>query len=106
MKMLMIVSSDSMVRELEELLHANGITAYSVIHKVEGRGETGIVGTFHYNVYTGSTHFNLMILAVLASEQSDQAVNALKEFSDARKKIPKAEPLALKLFAFPCEELL
>src|SRR5262249_32091695 len=55
MKMLMIVARDSTVKELEELLHANGITAYSVIHKVEGRGQTGIVGTFHYNVYTGST---------------------------------------------------
>jgi hypothetical protein len=47
-----------------------------------------------------------MILAVLASEQMDRAVNALKGFHDARKTIPKAEPLALKLFAFPCEELL
>ena len=106
MKMLMIVARDSMARELEELLHANGITAYSVIHKVEGRGQTGIVGTFHYNVYTGSTHFNLMILAVLTSEQLDRAVNALTAFNDARKQIPKSEPLALKLFGFPCEELL
>lgn len=106
MKMLMIVARDSMVKELEELLHANGITAYSVIHKVEGRGKTGIAGTFHYNVYTGSTRFNLMILTVLASEQVDGAVKALKAFHEARKKNPKAEPLALKLFAVPCEELL
>lgn len=106
MKMLMIVARDSMMRELEELLHANGITAYSIIHKLEGRGQTGIVGTFHYNVYTGSTHFNLMILAVVASEQVERAVEALKAFHDAHKKIPNAEPLTLKLFAFPCEELL
>ena len=106
MKMLMIVARDSMVKELEDLLHANGINAYSVIHKVEGRGQTGTVGTFHYNVYTGSTHFNLMILTVLASEQVDRAVNALKAFHDTRKKNPHAEPLALKLFAFPCEELI
>ena len=106
MTMLMIVARDSTVNELEELLHANGITAYSVIHKVEGRGQTGVVGTFHYNIYTGSTHFNLMILAVLTSEQVERAVNALKAYHEARKTIPKAEPLALKLFAFPCEELL
>ena len=106
MKMLMIVARDSMVKELEELLHVNGITAYSVIHKVEGRGQTGIVGSFHYNVYTGSTHFNLMILAVLTSEQVERAVTALTAFHDARKKIPNAEPLALKLFTFPCEEIL
>ena len=106
MTMLMIVARDSTVNELEELLHANGITAYSVIHKVEGRGQTGVVGTFHYNIYTGSTHFNLMILAVLTSEQVERAVNALKAYHEAQKNIPKAEPLALKLFAVPCEELL
>jgi len=106
MKMLMIVARDSMVKELEELLHANGITAYSVIHKVEGRGQTGIAGTFHYNVYTGSTHFNLMILAVLQSDQVEKAVGALKAFHTARKKLAKEEPIPLKLFAFPCEELL
>ena len=78
MKMLMIVARDSMVKELEELLHANGITAYSVIHKVEGRGQTGIAGTFHYNVYTGSTHFNLMILAVLAVRWRGPALTAVR----------------------------
>src|SRR5262249_233622 len=106
MKMLMIVARDSTVKELEELLHANGITAYSVIHKVEGRGQTGIAGPFHYNIYTGSTHFNLMILAVVASEQMERAVTALKAFHDARKNNPKPEPLPLKIFAFPCEEIL
>ena len=31
MKMLMIVARDSMVKELEELLHANGITAATAV---------------------------------------------------------------------------
>ena len=106
MKTLMIVARDSMMSELEELLHKNGINAYSVINKVEGKGKTGTVGAFHHSVYTGSTHFNLMIIAVVQPDQVDRAVSALKAFHAARKKIPQGEPTPLKLFAFPCEELL
>ena len=106
MKTLMIVARDSMVTELEELLQKNGINAYSIITKVEGKGKTGTVGTFHHSVYTGSTHFNLMILAVVSHDQVDKAVGALKAFHAARKKVAQGEPLPLKVFAFPCEELL
>jgi len=48
MKTLMIVARDSMLTELEDLLHKNGINAYSVINKVEGSGKTGKVGAFHH----------------------------------------------------------
>ena len=106
MKTLMIVARDSMVSELEELLQKNGINGYSIITKVEGKGKTGTVGTFHHSVYTGSTHFNLMILAVVSSDQVDRAVGALKVFHTARKKVPQGEPIPLKVFAFPCEELI
>jgi len=106
MKTLMIVARDSMVAELVELLEKNGINAYSVITKVEGKGRTGKVGTFSHSVYTGSTHFNLMILAVLPADHVERAVGALKAFHAARKKVARAEPIPLKLFAFPCEELL
>ena len=106
MKTLMIVARDSMATELEKLLHENGIDAYSVIHKVEGKGKTGKVGAFSHSVYTGSTHFNLMILVVLPSDQLDLAVGALKAFHAARVKVAHGEPISLKLFSFPCEELL
>jgi nitrogen regulatory protein PII len=106
MKTLMIVARDSMLTELEALLHKNGIDAYSVIHKVEGKGKTGKVGAFSHSVYTGSTHFNLMMLAVLPSDQLDRAVDALKAFHAARKNMAQGEHIPLKLFAFPCEELL
>jgi hypothetical protein len=47
-----------------------------------------------------------MILAVIESDQVEKAVGALKAFHAARKKIAREEPLPLKLFAFPCEELI
>jgi hypothetical protein len=95
-----------MVAELEKLLHDNGINAYTVINKVEGKGKTGKVGAFFHNVYTGSTNFNLMILTVLPSDQVNIAVGALKAFHEARVKRAHGEPIPLKLFAFPCEELI
>lgn len=106
MKTLMIVARDSMMTELEELLNKNGINAYSIINKVEGKGTTGKVGAFHHSVYTGSTHTNLLILAVVRPEQVEAAVGALKAFHAARTKLAQGEPVPLKLFAFPCEELL
>ena len=41
MKMLIIVGRDSMLSELEELLRENGITAYTIISNVMGKGLTG-----------------------------------------------------------------
>ena len=102
----MIVARDSMLTELEELLRQNGIDAYSVIHKVEGKGKTGTVGAFHHSVYTGSTHFNLIILAVVKTDQAEKAIGALKTFHTSRKQMAQKEPMPLKLFAFPCEELI
>ena len=106
MKTLMIVARDSMKTELEMLLHDNGINGYSIINKVEGKGKTGRVGSFSHDVYTGSTHFNLMILAVIPSDQVDRAIGALKAFHAARVKGAHGEALPLKLFAFPCDELI
>jgi nitrogen regulatory protein PII len=106
MKTLMIVARDSMVIELEKLFQDNGINAYSIINKVGGKGKTGKVGSFSYAVYTGSTNFNLLILAVLPPDQVDKAVGALKAFHEARVKHAHGEPIAFKLFSFPCEELI
>ena len=104
MKTLMIVARDSMMSELEELLHDNGINAYSIINKVLGTGKTGKVYESFFDV--GYTSFNLMILAVLPSDQVDRAVSALKAFHAARVKGAHGEPIPFKLFSFHCEELI
>jgi nitrogen regulatory protein PII len=100
---LMIVARASMMSEVEKLLHDNGINAYSLINKVLGKGQTGKVEAFFHPGYTG---FNLMILAVLPSDQADRIVSALKAFHAARVKGAHGEPIAFKLFSFPCEELI
>ena len=104
MKTLMIVARAYMMSELERLLNDNGITAYSIINKVLGKGKTGKV---HESMFdTGHTGFNLMIFAVLPSDHADRAVSALKVFHGAQVKGSHGEPIPFKLFSFPCEELI
>jgi nitrogen regulatory protein PII len=100
---LMIVARASMMSEVEKLLHDNGVKAYSLLNKVWGKGRTGKVEAFFQPGYTG---FNLMILAVLPSDQAERVVSALKAFHAARVKGAHGEPIAFKLFSFPCEELI
>ena len=63
-----------------------------------------LYGDFQFAIDPQSDDF--MILAVIESDQVEKAVGALKAFHAARKKIAREEPLPLKLFAFPCEELI
>lgn len=104
MKTLMIVARDSMMSELEKLLHDNGTNAYSIINKVVGTGRTGKASESFFD--TGYSGSNLMILAVLPSDQVDRVVSALKAFHAVRVKGAHGEPIPFKLFSFPCEELL
>lgn len=101
MKTLIIIARDSMIEELKALLHEHSITAYSIIHKVEGRGQTGTVsGTFFY------PGINCIILVILPSDQADRTIRALQELHTARMKTPLGQAAPLKVFSFPCEEHL
>lgn len=101
MKTLIIVARDSMLEELKDFLHDHGITAYSLLHNVEGKGITGAVsGTFF------RPGINCLFLAMLRPDQADRAVSALKELHAARMKATHGQPIPLKVFSFPCEEHL
>jgi nitrogen regulatory protein PII len=96
MKTLIIVARDSMLSNLEEFLQSNGVTAYSILNNVMGKGVTGrMSGTFF------NPDINSIIFAVLPSEQADRAVSALKTFY---KSSHDDNPIPLKVFSFPCEE--
>jgi len=101
MKMLMIVAREFMLDELEKLLRKNDITAYTILKEVTGKGKAGRVREkiFH----TGT---NVVILAVLPSDQVDKAVGALKTFVTARADASQGQLCPLKLFSLPCEELI
>lgn len=99
MKMLIIVARDSMLEELEGLLHDTGIKTYTVLSNVKGEGLTGTVcGTFL------QPDINCIIFSVLPSDQVDGAVRALKAHHAARVKAARGQSIPLKVFSFPCEE--
>jgi nitrogen regulatory protein PII len=100
MKTLMIVARDSMLSALEEVLQSNGVTAYTILNNVMGKGVTGrMYGTFL------NPDINVIIFAVLPPDQADRAVSALKTFHATHKKSSHDDkPIPLKVFSFPCEE--
>ena len=98
MKMLIIVARGSMLSELEELLRNNGISGYTILSRVLGKGVTGRVhGTFLH------PDINSIIFAVLLSNQADKAVSALTALHTARG-LATQQPVPLKVFTFHCEE--
>ena len=98
MKTLIIVSRESMLSELEELLRNLGIMAYTILSNVKGKGVTGSVhGTFYH------PDINSIIFAVLSSDQAEKAVSALKALH-ARCLTSYGQPIPLKVFTFPTEE--
>jgi len=100
MRTLIIVARDSMLSDLEGLLTSNGVTAYTILSNVMGKGVTGrVYGTFL------NPDINTIIFAVLPPEQADRAVSALKSLHTGRKEAAHDDkPVPLKVFSFPCEE--
>ena len=101
MMTLVLVFRASMLNEVEELMKKNGIGAYSLLHKLEGKGETGnVMWSF---LYPGS---NSVIFTVLSAERARQVVDALQTFRASRVQAAEGKAIPFKLFAFPCEELI
>ena len=100
MRTLIIVARDSMLSDLERLLHKNGVTAYTIVNNVMGNGVTGrMYGTFLH------PDINTIIFSVLDTNKADQAIHALKMLHAERKAASREDtPLPLKVFSFPCDE--
>lgn len=100
MRTLIIVARDSMLSDLEGLLHRTGVTAYTILNNVMGKGVTGrVYGTFL------NPDINTIIFAVLPSDQADQAVSALKAHHSGRKGASRDDKhIPMKVFSFPSEE--
>ncbi|MGH7182923.1 MAG: P-II family nitrogen regulator [Nitrospiraceae bacterium] len=95
----MIVARDSMLSELEERLRDNGISAYTIINDVMGKGLTGrLHGTFL------QPDTNSIIFSVLPSDQAERAVSALRALH--KDLTAHGHPVSLKVFTLPCEEHL
>ena len=100
MIMLMIIARAFMLDELEKILSDSGITAYTMLEEVAGKGKAGRVRESNY------AETNVVILAVCSSAHADKAVGALKKLVTARAGASHGHPIPLKVFAHPCEELI
>ncbi|MFO0699194.1 MAG: hypothetical protein U0236_08200 [Nitrospira sp.] len=102
MNNLIIVARDCMLSSLEELLCENGVTGYTIMNNVMGKGLHGrVYGTFL------NPDSNTIIFSVLASEQAEQVVSALKMLRAERKSaLHDEDPIPLKVFLSPCEECI
>lgn len=100
MTTLIIVARDSMLSDLEEFLHRNGVKAYTILNNVMGKGVTGkVYGTFL------NPSINTIIFAVLPSDEADKTISALKTLHAERKDATHGQqPIPLKVFSFPCQE--
>lgn len=103
MKTLIIVARDSMLHDLEHILHSNGVEGYTILKNVIGKGVTGsVLGTFLH------PEINTIIFSVLPPDLADRAVSALKTLHAECKRGSQRgshneNELPLKVFSFPCE---
>src|SRR5690242_17326039 len=100
MKTLIIVARDSMLHDLEHVLQANEVKAYTVLKDVIGKGVTGsVLGTFLH------PEINTIIFSVLPPDLADRAIRALKTLHAERKRVSHSDTaMPLKVFSFPCDE--
>ena len=98
---LLIVFRSSMTHDIQEVLSQCGIDAYTLIPNASGKGETGnVIGSFFY---PGT---NTIIFAMLRSDKLDPAISALKAYHATRVEAAHGQAIPLKLFSFPCDELI
>ncbi len=104
MKMLMLVCSESLQRDLLESLKKSGVACgYSIISKVTGCGETGTVSESTY--FTG-LGFNTMIYLVIPESDFERVVDAIKAFHQRLVQAQRGARIPLKLFVQSCEMIL
>ncbi|OLC42728.1 MAG: hypothetical protein AUH74_03735 [Nitrospirae bacterium 13_1_40CM_4_62_6] len=101
MKMLLIVFRDSLEDEIVVLLKEFNVKAFTELHKVGGTGETG--DAFHSFASPG---VNTMILTALAEDQAERVVKGLKAFRDQLAKQQQGAKIPIRVFVFPCEQVV
>ena len=97
MKMLLIIFRSSLEDELCRLLNKLGVTAYTEVTKVGGKGETG--AALNTLTWPGG---NTMILAALTEDHADRVVEGVRVFRDESAQQRSASQVPLRVFALPC----
>lgn len=100
MKMLMIVFRDSIEDEVEEQLHALGVSAYTRMDEVAGVGSTG----YSQARYPGMQD-NTVLLTALSDDRAASVIEGLRRFHDETGRTRQTH-IPLHVFIVPCEQAI
>ncbi|MFO0706343.1 MAG: hypothetical protein U0412_05780 [Nitrospira sp.] len=98
MKMLLIVFRESIVTHIHSLLAEHNVTAYTEVHNVAGKGETGLAAKAFL-----SPGANCMILTALPEAAAYRLAEAFSQF---KAKHEHGHSLPLHVFSLPCEQII
>ena len=99
MKMLLIVFRESMVEHIHALLKEYEVNAFTELHNVAGKGETG--PTLHFSLSTGA---NCMILAAVSDQVAYRLIDGFMRYRAEHVQGDDAFPL--HVFVLPCEQVV
>ena len=98
MKMLLIVFRQSIVEQVHALLKEHEVNAYTELHNVAGRGETGITGQLFL-----SPGANCMILTAVSEQLAYRLIEGFTRFKAEQ---GKGQHDHVHVFILPCEQVV
>ncbi|HEY6289186.1 MAG TPA: hypothetical protein VIW48_07055 [Nitrospiraceae bacterium] len=101
MKMLLIVFRQSIVEHIHALLKEYEVSAYTELHNVAGKGETGTTGLLFL-----SPGANCMILTAVSEQVAYRLIDGFTRFK-AEHGMPQGDNMfPLHVFILPCEQVV
>lgn len=101
MKMLLIVFRQSMVEHIHALLKEYEVTAFTELHNVAGRGETGPNVQFFLSPGT-----NCVIFTAVAEPLAYRLINGFTRLKAEQVARQQDDVFSLHVFVLPCEQVV
>lgn len=101
MKMLLIVFRELMAEQVHALLQEYEVTAFTELHNVAGKGETG--STVQFSLSAGA---NRMILVAIPEAAAYRLIEGLTKFRAEHVKRQGDNAVPIHVFTLPCEQVV
>jgi nitrogen regulatory protein PII len=101
MRMVLIIFRETIAPAIHELLKHHGVTAFTELHNVSGRGLTGPTVQFSL-----SADSNRLILAAVPEDTAHRLITGLTHFRAEYVKQHGGHAVPLHVFILPCEQVL
>jgi len=101
MKMVFVIYRQSLDQEIRRLLKGIDVKAFTEAPKLFGMGDASDAPHASF----GQGH-NCMILSAMKETQARRVIEQLKDFRDELATLRGTDKVPLRVFAFPCEEMV